>query len=47
VERPGLARAEDFTEVAFAGEAAPGRVIEGVVADHDGRRARLESVIAA
>ncbi len=41
VERPGLARAEDFTEVAFAGAGAPGQVIEGVIAGHDGRRARL------
>jgi threonylcarbamoyladenosine tRNA methylthiotransferase MtaB len=38
VERPGLARAEDFSEVAFAGEAAPGRIIEGIVSRHDDRR---------
>ena len=43
VEREGLARAEDFTEVAFQGEAAPGTVICGVIASHDGRRARLEA----
>ncbi|HEX7759274.1 MAG TPA: hypothetical protein VF459_07225, partial [Caulobacteraceae bacterium] len=42
VEREGLARAEDFTEVAFAGEAVSGRVITGVIAGHDGRRARLD-----
>jgi threonylcarbamoyladenosine tRNA methylthiotransferase MtaB len=38
VERPGLARAEDFSEVAFAGEAVPGRIIEGIVASCDDRR---------
>jgi len=41
VEREGRARAEDFTEVAFEGEAAPGAMIAGVVAGHDGRRAVL------
>ena len=43
VERDGRARAEDFTEVAFTGEAAPGALIAGVVAGHDGRRARLDA----
>jgi threonylcarbamoyladenosine tRNA methylthiotransferase MtaB len=43
VERPGRARAEDFTEVAFAGEAAPGEVITGLAAGHDGRRLRLDA----
>jgi threonylcarbamoyladenosine tRNA methylthiotransferase MtaB len=43
VEREGRARAEDFTEVAFHGEAAPGAVIAGVVAGHDGERARLDA----
>jgi threonylcarbamoyladenosine tRNA methylthiotransferase MtaB len=47
VERPGRARAEDFTEVAFAGEAASGSVIAGPVASHDGRRARLDAWTAA
>jgi threonylcarbamoyladenosine tRNA methylthiotransferase MtaB len=42
VERPGLARGEDFTEIAFAGDAAPGEVIAGRVVGHDGRRARVE-----
>jgi len=42
VERPGLARAEDFTEVAFAGDQAPGRMITGPIAAHDGRRGRLD-----
>ena len=41
VEKPGVARAEDFTEVAFEGEAAPGTVITGTIARHDGRRAQL------
>ena len=41
VERPGLARAEDFTEIAFDGEAVAGRLIRGRIAGHDGRRARL------
>jgi len=43
VERAGRARAEDFTEVSFRGEAAAGTVIEGVVAGHDGRRALMDS----
>ncbi|MEO8925853.1 MAG: tRNA (N(6)-L-threonylcarbamoyladenosine(37)-C(2))-methylthiotransferase MtaB [Caulobacteraceae bacterium] len=43
VERPGLARAEDFMQVAFEGDAAPGSIIDGFVADHDGRVARLEA----
>ena len=43
VERDARARAEDFTEVAFAGQAAPGALITGVVASHDGQRARLDS----
>jgi threonylcarbamoyladenosine tRNA methylthiotransferase MtaB len=41
VERPGLARAEDYTEIAYAGEAAPGALIAGVVSGHDDRRAWL------
>ncbi len=43
VERPGRARAEDFTEVAFAGEAPPGTVIVGAISGHDGVRARLDA----
>ena len=39
VERPGLARAEDFTEVAFEGEAEAGSVVVLVVTGHDGKRA--------
>jgi threonylcarbamoyladenosine tRNA methylthiotransferase MtaB len=39
VERPGVARAEDFTEVAFGGEAEVGAIVDLVVTGHDGRRA--------
>ena len=41
VERPGQARAEDFTEVAFSGDARPGEIIAGCVIGHDGRRADI------
>lgn len=44
VEREGLARAEDFTEIAFAGEATPGQVIALRVTGHDGRRVSAEPV---
>jgi threonylcarbamoyladenosine tRNA methylthiotransferase MtaB len=49
VERPGVARAEDFTEIAFTGEAAVGRVVDLVVTAHDGRRvaARLPQLQVA
>ena len=40
VERSGLARAEDFTEVAFDGPGRPGEVLALAVSGHDGRRAR-------
>ena len=40
VEREGLARAEDFTEVAFEGVAEPGRTVALYVIAHDGRRVR-------
>ena len=39
VERPGLARAEDFTEIAFTGPGVPGEVVELTIAGHNGRRA--------
>ncbi|WP_366852586.1 tRNA (N(6)-L-threonylcarbamoyladenosine(37)-C(2))-methylthiotransferase MtaB [Phenylobacterium sp.] len=38
VERPGVARAEDFTEIAFTGEATVGGVAELRVTGHDGKR---------
>lgn len=34
----GIARAEDFTEIAFVGEAPVGEVVEMQVTGHDGRR---------
>jgi len=39
VERQGVARAEDFTEVAFEGAAEPGTVVALKVVGHDGKRA--------
>jgi len=39
VERPGVARAEDFTEIAFTGEAPVGGVVAVEVTGHDGKRA--------
>ncbi len=39
VERPGVARAEDFTEIAFTGEAPVGAVVALEVTGHDGQRA--------
>ncbi len=39
VERDGLARAEDFTEVAFASARTPGSVAELRITGHDGVRA--------
>ena len=39
IERPGLARAEDFTEIAFDRPGVPGEVVELTIAGHDGRRA--------
>jgi threonylcarbamoyladenosine tRNA methylthiotransferase MtaB len=43
VEREGLARAPDFTEIAFEGDAAPGRIVALKIAAHDGRRALASS----
>ncbi|MBP7701002.1 MAG: tRNA (N(6)-L-threonylcarbamoyladenosine(37)-C(2))-methylthiotransferase MtaB [Phenylobacterium sp.] len=42
VEREGVARAEDFTEIAFTGEAAIGGVAPMRVTGHDGARAIAE-----
>jgi threonylcarbamoyladenosine tRNA methylthiotransferase MtaB len=39
VEREGLARAPDFTEIAFDGVADPGGIVNLRVTGHDGRRA--------
>jgi threonylcarbamoyladenosine tRNA methylthiotransferase MtaB len=46
VEKPGVARAEDFTELAFEGAAEPGAILPLRVGGHDGRRARCQSVTA-
>jgi threonylcarbamoyladenosine tRNA methylthiotransferase MtaB len=43
VERPGAARAEDFTEIAFEGGAAVGGVAPLLVTGHDGRRVLARS----
>ncbi len=40
VERPGIARAEDFTEIAFEGDGKPGSIVPLTITGHDGRRAR-------
>jgi threonylcarbamoyladenosine tRNA methylthiotransferase MtaB len=39
IERSGLARAEDFTEIAFAGEGEPGRIVRLTVTHTEPRRA--------
>jgi threonylcarbamoyladenosine tRNA methylthiotransferase MtaB len=39
VERPGAARADDFTEIAFAGEVPVGEIVALRITGHDGRRA--------
>jgi threonylcarbamoyladenosine tRNA methylthiotransferase MtaB len=44
VERPGIARAEDFTEIGFEGPGAPGEIVELRVTGHDGRRALARPV---
>ncbi|HEY2357584.1 MAG TPA: tRNA (N(6)-L-threonylcarbamoyladenosine(37)-C(2))-methylthiotransferase MtaB [Phenylobacterium sp.] len=43
VERDGVARAEDFTEIAFEGHAVVGEVAALTVTGHDGRRAIARS----
>jgi len=42
VERPGVARADDFTEIAFTGEAPVGELMAMRVTGHDGRRLLAE-----
>ncbi len=41
VERPGRARAEDFTEIALVSPAEAGEIVVGEIGGHDGRRAWL------
>jgi threonylcarbamoyladenosine tRNA methylthiotransferase MtaB len=45
VERPGVARAEDFTEIAFEGEAQVGAVTAFTVTGHDGQRALAQAQV--
>jgi len=40
VERPGVARAADFTEIAFEGAGEPGEIVALSVTGHDGHRAK-------
>jgi threonylcarbamoyladenosine tRNA methylthiotransferase MtaB len=46
VERPGTARAEDFTEIAFHGDGAPGQVLPMTVTGVAGRRLTADLVAA-
>jgi threonylcarbamoyladenosine tRNA methylthiotransferase MtaB len=43
VEAPGRARDEDYLEITFTGPARVGSLITGMIAGHDGRRARLDA----
>ena len=45
VERPGLARAEDFTEVGFDGPGEPGEIVALRVTGHDGERALARTAV--
>lgn len=47
VERDGVARAPDFTEIAFTGEASAGHIVSMQIIGHDGRRAIAERAPAA
>jgi len=47
IERPGLARAEDFTELVFCDAGATGEIVALRVTGRDGRRAAAEPVAAA
>ncbi len=39
VEKPGVARAPDFTEIVYGGDGAPGSIVPLRIGGHDGRRA--------
>ncbi|WP_082602215.1 tRNA (N(6)-L-threonylcarbamoyladenosine(37)-C(2))-methylthiotransferase MtaB [Phenylobacterium sp. Root700] len=45
VERSGAARAEDFTEIAFTGEAAVGSIVPLRITSHDGGKALAEVAV--
>ena len=45
VEREGVARAEDFTEIAFTGEAEIGGIVPLKVTGHDGKRVIARSLL--
>ena len=45
VEREGLARAEDFTEIAFTGEAPIGEIVPLRITAHDGKRLTARCVV--
>jgi threonylcarbamoyladenosine tRNA methylthiotransferase MtaB len=45
VERPGLARAEDFTEIAFESPATAGEIVTLRVHGHDGQRALARTAV--
>jgi threonylcarbamoyladenosine tRNA methylthiotransferase MtaB len=38
VERPGIARADDFSEIRFEGEAALGQIVPMRITGHDDKR---------
>jgi threonylcarbamoyladenosine tRNA methylthiotransferase MtaB len=45
VERDGVARAEDFTEIAFTGDAEVGGIVALKVTGHDGRRVIAKTMV--
>ena len=45
VERAGVARAEDFTEIAFTGKAAVGSIVPLRITGHDGGKAVAETIV--
>ncbi len=45
VERAGVARAEDFTEIVFTGEAAVGSIVPLRITGHDGHKAVAETIV--
>jgi threonylcarbamoyladenosine tRNA methylthiotransferase MtaB len=44
IEREGMARAADFTEIAFTGSALVGQIAPLLVTGHDGRRAAAVTI---